>query len=386
MALLAISGVVSARALGPAARGVLALEIVVASLLSLVVTMGVTVSCRVLLVGEKPISSSSYGGLALALTGFQAVSSTVVGLLLLPLTHVRLAALEILVFSGFGASLTAGVTAVSATYAYGLFPGAGLLEVAAGAASLTVTLLLVGSSTEAVGWYLIALGLGSVVQVVGSLAILRARGYPIRPRYDGPAWSRLVRRGVPGLGLGVAQAATYRFDRYLLGVILDPLAVGLYSAAATVSETLRLLPTAVGQVLFQRVAAGTMKVAQVRRIRAAALMAVAAAAGLMALLAPRLVRMLFGQEFSGASGSLRVLLLGELAVAAFLIDSSLLVASKRIGHASRIAFTGFGAVTFLDLLLIPAIGISGAAWASVAGYSLMALWARKVHASFTPGP
>jgi O-antigen/teichoic acid export membrane protein len=187
------------------------------------------------------------------------------------------------------------------------------------------------------------------------------------------AWRADIGAGLPALVVYLGQAMTIRFDRILLGLLGSTGQVGLYSVAATMSETLWLIPGSLAQVVFHRVASAQLPVRRLRAVRLANVALSLVGAGVLALLAPALVEAVFGEAFRGATAAMRVLLLAAVAVASYQVDITCVVASNGLRRASAITTAGFAAVLLLDLVLIPRAGLLGAAWASVVGYGLMAV-------------
>ncbi len=374
---MSLSAVVGARVLGPSGRGILALELTLASLTGLITTLGITISCRVLLVADRqPVTLADYIGLSLTLTLVQGVISLVVVRIGLPLVGVRLSPMETMVFGLCGMSLVSAAAALNALYAYGRFGAAGFMEAAGGLITLGLTAVAAIAGTRWVPVYVGAISIGLLVSLVGSVIHLRAVGQRLVPRYRLAAWKLLVRQGIPGIGLTLSQSAAYRFDRYLVGLYLTPAAVGFYSVAATATELLRILPTSIGNVLVHRLAAlryGHDKSYMVYRV---ALTASAVPVIILLVVGNWLLVTIFGVAYVASVDAFRILLFGEIAVASFLIDSSQLMGRGDVGRASLSAAVGLIIVTSLDLILIESHGIEGAAWASIAGYAFMAVLAR----------
>jgi O-antigen/teichoic acid export membrane protein len=124
------------------------------------------------------------------------------------------------------------------------------------------------------------------------------------------------------------------------------------------------------------VASNRLAVVALGRIRTACLTLAAVLAVALFVTAPWLVRSVFGPQFAGAVTPLRILLLAELFISSYFLDTTTIAARGRPGYSTLVAFVGFTTVTMLDLVLIPRHGIVGAAWASVAGYMLMAILSR----------
>lgn len=375
----AVAGVavVTSRQLGPDGRGVFVLLVTLASFTLLVCSLGMNTSCRIHLVDrERRVDSGSFLGLALTLTLLQALVCAALGFALLPVVDVRLTAAELAVFGLFGGSVLAPYLVNAALNAYGFTRAASAVDAAGSVAQLvTVALMLVAGVTTVMP-FLIGILAANVFQVVLGLTVLRRLGIGLRPRCSYPQWAMLVRTGLPGIPLDAGGVLTFKLDRYVMGALMSPAAVGIYSVAATAPEMLRMPVLALSQPIFHRLASGSARVADFRRIRRLSLLATAGLAAVTFLVAPFAVRVLFGPEYAGAVTPLRILLLAELGITAFYLDASSLAAGLgRVGDAGFAAFAGLVLVAVADLVLIPLYGIAGAAWASVIAYSGMGLMA-----------
>ncbi len=376
---MALSAVVAARSLGPAGRGILALQITVTSLTALLITLGTTISCRTALVEKSDrVILSDYVGLSMVLALFAGLVSFLVASVVLPIAGVDLVTADAVAVALHGVGLLAGSAALNALYAYGHFRVAAALEVGLGLVALGLTCLAAQMATTSVRAYVGALALAQLLPVLGALARLRANGHAISPRCSGRSWRRLIRSGLPAMGLAVSQSAAYRFDRYLVGIFLTPTAVGLYSVAATFAELLRLVPTSIGQVLLHRVATAGSSASQVAQSYKKALLLSAAPVAAFLVIGDSLLVLVFGDAYAPSATPFRILVIGEIAVASFLLDSSVLAGRNVAAGASLCAGGGLAVITILDVWLIKRHGIEGAAWASLAGYVFMAVAARRL--------
>jgi O-antigen/teichoic acid export membrane protein len=283
---------------------------------------------------------------------------------------------EIVALVVYGMAMLEAQLLLNGLYAYGHFAHAALCDAGANIVSLGATLALATTGTTHVAPYVAALAVGPLGQIALSLSVLHRKGHGVRPRYTPLTWTQLLRTGVPGLGLSLGQSATYRLDRYLIGFYLTPAAVGLYSVAATCTEVVRLPSFSLGQVLFHRLAAMRLSVHKARFLYRTGVGVTAVLAFVLFLVCPWAIGTVFGHAYEGAVTPLRVLVLGEVAVASYLLDSSSLSGRNQMAQAAKATLLGLFVVTGLDLALIPSFGIVGAAWASVVGYSGMALFVR----------
>jgi O-antigen/teichoic acid export membrane protein len=190
---------------------------------------------------------------------------------------------------------------------------------------------------------------------------------------------RLAGFGRPDLGLArkalrfgtrahpgrVMLLGNYRLDQWLLGAIAGPRELGVYSVAVAWAEALWYLPTALAAV--QRpdlVRAARDQAGRIAaRIFRAAILVTAACALVMFVAAPILCATIFGEEFRGAVGMLRVLVFAAFGVGAVKLLGSALVTQGRPGLQSAAIGAGFVLSVVLDVALIPPFGGQGAAFA-----------------------
>lgn len=383
--------VVTARSLGPDGRGAFVLLFTVATVTYLACTFGVNTAARVHLVARpRVVELGDYLGLSAALVALQTVACAVLGAALLPLVNVGLPGAEAILLGVLGGSLLAQYMLFDAINAYGRTSLAAALDAAGSAAQLVFVVGLAQLEVRTVAPYIAALGVANVVQTALELGSLRSMKLSLRPRYRPAEWKLLVRSGLPGTALSLAQMLTFRLDRYLVGIFLTPAAVGVYSVAAAIPELLRTPPLALSYSFFYRIASGTADPRDFRALRRWFVLLAVIGSAVTFVVAPVVIRLAFGPEYADSVVPLRILLLGEVGVTLFYLDAFSLAALNRIGHAAAGAVTGLTVVVLADLVLVPAFGISGAAWASALGYSTMGLSAalllrRQLKASPMPG-
>jgi len=365
----------SARQLGPSGRGVLVLLLTLSGFVSVTASLGLNLAARIHLVAENNrLECRDYLGLATALTAGAVVLSAVLGAVLLPLVDVRLSTAELILFVALTASILAPLLLNAAINAYGFTARAAAVDAAGTVAQLLLTLALFISGERRVDAYVGAMVAGNMFQVVLALGALRPVVGSVQPRFEPAAWRPILRTGAPGIAVDLSSILTFRLDRYLLGLLLDPAAVGVYSVAATAPEVLRLPALALGQPIFHRLASRTARVEDFARTRLYCLLLTAALAVVTFVAAPFAVRVLFGDQYSDAVTPLRVLLLAEFGITLFYIDGACLAAAfSRLGDPAIASVAGCLVVVVADLLLIPPFGVVGAAWGSVAGYSVIGL-------------
>lgn len=381
---------VVARFGGPTARGALAFLMATPNLLHFASTFGLE-TASLFFGGKEPglhpvlVSASIIGGLAfgsaLGLVGWlvfttqaQWVPAEVSdGMLALSLTTTPLITVHFLMVSaliGSGHTRSANFIRVSA-------PAASLV-------ALTIATLAYGElevSAAVAGFA----GGNAAAFVIAVIAGMRAIGLaPIRDVMD--QISRLLGYGIRAHVGKLADIATFRIDALILGATRGAAELGVYAAAVNLAEVALYLPTSVAMVL---VPASVRRLEEAGDLTRRALALVVVGAGFVAvvvlLVAPMIVRLVFGADFAESAGPVRILAFAVIGMAVRRVLWSAVVARERQGLASAIAVATLVAILALDLLLIPQFGAEGAAWASAAAYwfgaALMVVAFRRIYPS-----
>ncbi|WP_054566994.1 lipopolysaccharide biosynthesis protein [Frankia sp. R43] len=378
-----VVAVITARALDVGGRGELVLILTVTGLTGMFVALGTGTSARYYLGRTDPrVSVDHVLGLSLLLLVPQClVTAAIVGPTLW-LADAPERGPGILVLTGLlSVSTLLGIQLIDTLNAVGKVIASALVNTAGCLAQLAALVVLqVSTGTLRVAPVLAVSVVAGAFQCVAGFVLLRRAGLVTRPQLDRAASALLIRTGVPALGMNTAMSMTFRLDRYLIGVMSGTSAVGIYSVAATASEILRLVPSSWGQVLCYRVASGTMGTRAVfaELVRVFAVMAGVAA--LMWLAADHLVLFFFGDAYRSAVTPLRVLLVAELLLVAFQIDARVLSGQGRTKACGAAGLVGLAVVAAADVILIPAAGMVGAAWASLIAYGVVSLWTRAAMA------
>jgi O-antigen/teichoic acid export membrane protein len=182
----------------------------------------------------------------------------------------------------------------------------------------------------------------------------------------------------------LAQLFNYRLDQFLVAAWVSRAGVGHYAVAVGLSESVWWISSAVAMVLLPRLTRMDRdKAEEMTPIvsRNTLAVSIVGAAGLMAV-SPVLIRVLFGSEFSPATTPLLLLMPGIIAASAARILSSYLFSQGRVIYNTYATFIALGVTVALDLALIPAFGIEGAAIASSIAYTISLgstlYWYKKV--------
>lgn len=176
--------------------------------------------------------------------------------------------------------------------------------------------------------------------------------------------------GVRGQLGNLATFFNYRLDVFVVNYFLDPAQVGLYAIGVVVSESLWQIPHAAAVALFPRTArtidrgaAGFTCLVSRQVLLLACILGV-----IMALLSPVIIPAVFGARFSPSVAVIWWILPGTVALAVGKVMSSDLAARGRPEYNSVFALVSLAVTMVLDMVLIPRMGIRGAALASSAAY------------------
>lgn len=367
-----------ARALGPAQRGILAMALLIPMVLSVFCGLGQdTVNATFSGLYPDQRRSLFLHSLLLAIA---AGSASMVALCAfyfwLPIPRgeydqvtpdlVWLSTLYVpcYIFSMSFSALLRGVGRIATAAVYGSIAAAALLVL-----TLVWVCRLHGGLTAA----LLTTSLTPLVLAIGCVWELRGIA-TLRPRYISV---ELLRRSL-GFGLLTSLAnfailLTYRANQAILGYLGTAEEIGIFVVALGLAERLRVLPNAITTAFLPRLANEfAQRRDQVPRVyRYTLLITLLGALGAAVLGAPAIV-VLFGREFIGAIMPFLLLLPGVVMLAGDSVLSSALLARGKPKYAMWTSWFTLAASIVLNLLLIPPLGIAGAALASTVAYCMCA--------------
>ena len=217
-----------------------------------------------------------------------------------------------------------------------------------------------------------------VVYAATILAIVGRRFGLVRPRIDVPAWISTLRQSAPLFVNGVARAAYYSFDVIAVELLLGPKQAGIYSVGTK-------------PALFFAGAFGLFSISFLSSFSAASAQAPEAArelmrhavkltsvvsfplAGALSLAAVVIVPAAFGDSYRAATAVLAVAAWGIPLTGLGVPYSSVLIAAGRQADVMRNHVLAACVLIVADLILIPVVGIVGAA-AVAAGSAGLGSW------------
>ncbi|TNC21874.1 lipopolysaccharide biosynthesis protein [Amycolatopsis alkalitolerans] len=369
----AVTGLLATRALGSDERGLMVLGVTIGSICGLAGGLGSGAAFRARLPAARTPGARrrlvttftwcSLGGLVLAAAAAAAASTASARWIDPALGSPGF----LIATTGFAVGQVLLTQVPDAWFADGRFRRGGLAAAAVSAGGLAGVLVALATSRSA-ALVLGAQAAGMALTGLAEVAALRRAGLAALARPEPARIRALLRQGTPALGLTAGLVVALRADRYFLGIAAGTAAVGIYSLAATLSETARLLPAAAGQVYLRDASTGL----GARRLRSATGFALAAAlaAGLAVVAAAWLLIVpVFGAEFAPARPLVVVLVFAEICLAPYSVASRGLLGGGWTTAAGVLGVAGSGAALAVYPVSANWAGALGVAAGSVLVYA-----------------
>jgi O-antigen/teichoic acid export membrane protein len=207
-------------------------------------------------------------------------------------------------------------------------------------------------------------------------------GALLKPRWD--VLREQIRYGAQGQMANMAALFNYRLDQFLVAAFVTRAAVGHYTVAVGLGESVGWLSSSVALVLLPRLT-------QMERERAAemtpivcrnTLLLSGVGAVVLVAVSPVAIGILFGREFDPATTPMILLMPGIVAASATRVLGSYLFSQGRIIYNTYATFIALGLTIALDFALIPWLEVEGAAIASSIAYAAALVatlwWYRRV--------
>lgn len=369
----AIGGILAARLLGPVGRGELAAAIVWAGILGILVQLGMPQAITYFTARYTEQVGAILQATLLLLV-LQSILILTVGTLVAQLVMSRLqpeAAFEVRLYLWSIPATT--LTTYLGTIAQGMrrFDLFGLLRIVASfiyVIALTIAFAL--NIREAAGVLALMLA-GQIVVAVAALVFFLWR-LIVLERSSSSIWVRqLVAYGLRSYIGSLAWMANARLDQFVMSFAIALGQLGIYAVAVSYAGVLYPVLAAFANVLFPHVAGAERDRAASDIMKVLGLTILAASLGALVLgvASKVLVPGLFGQDFASASTVAVVLLAGTVFLGCNYVLSDAL---RGLGHPLVPSMAEvFGLLITIGglWLLLPRLGIMGAAWTSVFSYA-----------------
>ena len=370
-----VSSLIGARALGPAGRGDLLVVVLWPPVVAMFAGLGLPAAYRYWMAREPQRASPLFTN---AVIYTIAVSVISIGLAYLIVPHLvgersprvimLLRIYQVNIPAALFLNLMRGL--LEGSRRFGWAGAARLISFVIQAIGFA-SLWLAGSLTLSTATYTLILA-----QTCSTLLALIAVWIKLRPRWE-PSWIEFknsMRYGVRDYPGGVADFTTLRLDQLMLGAMAPSAAIGLYVIAVRLSEMTTLAADALADALMPEVAASHAGDKSESLLGRSLRLTIYLHILLLIpcwLAAPLILKLLYGASFVPATGAFRWLL---VAAAVWAPGSIVISGLRGFGYPGLSTIARFSAavVTAIALvILLPRQGITGAAIASLIGYSVM---------------
>ena len=242
------------------------------------------------------------------------------------------------------------------------------------------TLSLIGLSITLI---LLHMGLLGAVLVQVTIQVLMTvwmtwrvhREAPLHLRWNGPLARGMLSFGGKSYVQTLAATLHFRLDQFLCAYFLSAADVGLYAIALNFGTLLDKIAEAAGTVMFPRLAGSSDQDAHLATTRVIrhTLLILAIGGTVFAIVAPIIVPVLYGARFNGAVTPLLILLPGMLGAALYQLLTRNFTSRGRQEVNILAAVVALSSNVGLNWVLIPRLGIAGAAVAHDISYGAAAL-------------
>lgn len=369
----AITGVVSARALGPAGRGQLALVVLWSALIHMVGSLGLLSSCSYH-VARWPDRRSALATWSIRIAAGQAVAMTAVSAIVLCWLQLRVHLEPILTIEYTTWAAAATITLYGVCYAQGLsdFARFNILRVIPCAVP-AVLMLGIAMATrmtpaEAGAAYLIPTWFSAIIACIWlRQASIRVPHHRLSANERRSVWSYGWRSLASFSGLALNRSS----DQIVIGILVPVGSLGLYSVAVAAVSPLPSLIASFGMVGLPTVTAmvGRAKITATWKtlLRAACFLAIISPP--LAVLLPWAIPVVYGSQYLPAVIPAEFLLLGAVFSALASVADDLLRAHGYPGFVSITQGAG-GAVTVIGTVLLHGHPLAAVALVSSLGFVL----------------
>jgi O-antigen/teichoic acid export membrane protein len=364
LGLQAGTGILTARTLRPAGRGELAAMILWPLFIASVTTLGVP-SSLIYYLRHRPEERGKLIATGLVMSALLGVVAAAVAALVLPFwlhqysASIITAAEWFLITVPLCSVTLAGRAVLEASHE---FSSSNAIQTLTPFATLIGLLLLL--ITHHINPYTAAMAYIAASLPVFLFMLLRVRRVGLamgRIRID--VIQQILGYGVRSYGIDVLGTLALQVDQVLVVSLLSPSAMGSYVVVLSLSRMLNLFQNSVVMVLFPK-AAGLSAEDVVsmtgNAVRISGL--VTAICGVfVCLTGPTLLRILYGPEYVGAVGALRILVVEVVIAGATFVLAQAFMALNRPGVVTILQALGLSLSIPMMLWLIPRYGIYGAA-------------------------
>ena len=365
----AVTGILSARALQPAGRGELAAMILWPIFLASALTFGLPAALTFRL-RSNPEKRGQILGAALVLATFTGLIGAVAGILFMH-SWIPQYSHEVVQYARIFV-LNAPMTAVlvvgrAALESHGDFTASNKLLVVPPLLTLVWLIVLWRTGTLTPFSAAIAYVVVGLPPFFWMLYQIWHVFHPSLHEFADSARS-LLAYGIRAYGIDLCGTMSAYIDQALVVRALAPELMGTYVVALSLSRILNAFHSSVVMVLFPKAVSQPAQIVRELTSRAARISTLLTAIGGVGIVAfgPRLLSVLYGREYTGATTVLRILVLEVVLGGTTYVLAQAFMALERPGIVTALQIVGLLLTLPLLLILVPRYGIVGAALALLA--------------------
>ncbi|MBI3554477.1 MAG: oligosaccharide flippase family protein [Elusimicrobia bacterium] len=367
----------TARWLGPGGKGQLAILLLAPYLLQLALNLGIG-DANVYFTGSQRLSVAQLSANSVAFALLSSAAGAVIVLLLLSSGELSVL-LPGIPLNCLLLSLLSFPVNLLSLYLQAILRGLRLifvwnvLNLVQAALVLALMPVFVAWLELGVAGALLAYLLPQAVVLLLTALTLRSEGARFRPRWNPGVVRPTLHFGVKGFIANLLDFFNYRLDSFLVNFFVGPSGAGIYSASVALAELLWQFPISAAAIMFPKAAASsheTMNRFTPRVFWITLAVSALGAAGLVAV-GKLAILIIYSRTFLDAYTPLLALLPGVVLVgSARILNND--VGGRGFPHYNSItAGLALVVTVVLDLLLIPRMGVLGAAVASSVSYAVM---------------
>jgi len=369
-----ITSIIIARTLGPAGKGAATLIILVPVLLSQVINLGLHQS-NIYFLGKKKenfqeiLENSSFFILTVGL-----ISATI-------LWFLRTNIASLLSLKEYQTVIGIATLLIPLTLSFNIysnillgqkrFKERNLVQIIYSTSYLFFVFILVYIFHFWVLGVIISVIIANLISITINLWLIKKNGYSFLPNLNLKLLKESIAYGVKSQLGNVLQFFNYRLDMFLVGFFLGTASVGIYAISVGMAELLWFIPTSMGTILFPMVADEMQEKSDqfISLICRQTLFLVMIVAFILFSISKFVIPFFYGKQFLAAIMPFNILLPGIILIG---VHKVLIFALMGKGYPQYMSYSSAIAlfVTLgLDFILIPRLGVTGAALASTLAYA-----------------
>lgn len=243
--------------------------------------------------------------------------------------------------------------------------------------ALKVVLILLGGG---VTWLIAVFVLDSLWQAIFLIKLYKEQGFKLITWRFKPELARKLWHDSWPLMLSSAAAVIYlRIDQVMIGWLMGETAVGIYAVGVKLTEVFYFIPGVICGSLFPAIVNARNTNIAIYKSRLKKLYILVGVlglfiAGVTALFASPFISLVFGSAYLAAIPVLKIYIWSSIGLFLGTVVFHQLTAENRTREIFAINFVAMIINIALNIYLIPRLGLSGAAMATLVAYSVAPLW------------